>query len=208
MSPEAYKSILANYLPSMAVDPIYNFMNHYSVHFHITRKRTSKLGDYRWPQPRHNYQEISVNGDLNQYEFLMVLLHEMAHLCTHQRYGDSTQPHGHEWQNEYRNLLLQYINCFPAELATLIKQYTLRIPLSRTIEKQIDTLLKQYNPNFVAEEHICLNDLQPGTLFRIKAKPQQLFKAIAKRRTRWQCEDVVTKQKYLVNGIAEVIIEN
>lgn len=89
MLPEEYKAILAKYMPAAAVEPIYDFMEQYHVHLHITRKRTSKLGDYRWPQRGHNYQEISVNGDMNPYQFLMVLLHEMAHLNTHQRHPAS-----------------------------------------------------------------------------------------------------------------------
>ena len=108
MSPEEYKAILAKYMPAVAVDSVYDFMSRHNVHLHITRKRTSKLGDYRWPQSRHNYHEISVNGDMNPYHFLMVLLHEMAHLNTYQRYGSDIQPHGHEWQEHYRRLLMTY----------------------------------------------------------------------------------------------------
>ena len=117
MSPEEYKSILAKYLPIEVVDSIYDYLNRFSVHLHITRKRSSKLGDYRWPQRGHNYQEISVNGDMNRYQFLMVLLHEMAHLNTHQRHGNEVQPHGHEWQEEYRMLLRQYLGYFPHDIA-------------------------------------------------------------------------------------------
>lgn len=206
MSPETYKSILANYLPSPAIDPIYDFMNHYSVHFHITRQRTSKLGDYRWPQPKHNYQEISVNGNLNKYEFLMVLLHEMAHLNTHQRYATEVQPHGHEWQEQYALLLKDYLNCFPDDIAELIVAYTHRIPLSRTIEKRIDAQLKHYNEGYVETECLTVNNLAPGICFRIKAKPQKVFRTIEKRRTRWLCEEAHSGQKFLVSGEAEIEI--
>ena len=208
MSPEEYKSILANYLPTEVVDSIYDYLNRYSVHLHITRKRSSKLGDYRWPQRGHNYQEISVNGDLNRYQFLMVLLHEMAHLNTHQRHGNEVQPHGHEWQEEYRLLLRQYLGYFPNDIASLIARYTSRIPLSRTIEKQIDAQLHHYDADYDPTTELTLDQLPPGTAFRIAAKPQKPFRSLEKRRTRWVCLGLDDQRKYLVNGSARVIVEN
>ncbi len=207
MSPEEYKAILAKYMPAAAVEPIYDFMEQYHVHLHITRKRTSKLGDYRWPQRGHNYQEISVNGDMNPYQFLMVLLHEMAHLNTHQRHGNDIQPHGHEWQEQYRQLLQQYLPCFPDDIATLIAQYTAHIPLSRTIEKQIDAQLRHYDPDYTPTDDLTLNQLAPGTAFRIVDKPQKLFRALEKRRTRWICLGLDDNRQYLVSGTARVTVE-
>ena len=208
MSPEEYKAILAKYMPADAVEPVHAFMDKYCVHLHITRKRTSKLGDYRWPQQGHNYQEISVNGDMNPYQFLLVLLHEMAHLNTHQRHGNDIQPHGHEWQEQYRQLLLQYQPCFPDDIATLIARYTARIPLSRTVGKQIDAQLRHYDANFDPSTELTLDQLPPGTVFRIAAKPQKLFRSLEKRRTRWICLGLDDQRKYLVHGSARVVIED
>lgn len=203
---DRYKQTLANYLPSAAVDRVFDFMNHFSVQLHITRERRSKLGDYRWPQPRHNFHEISVNGNLNPYYFLWVLLHEMAHLNCHQRYGSQAQPHGHEWQEEYRLLLGEYLDCFTEDLSPMIRRFCQHIPLSHTQETKIEQQLKCHDPNYSPEESLTLNDLTPGTAFRIKAKPQHHFRAIEKRRTRWLCKDIDTGQQFLVSGIAEVVI--
>lgn len=207
LSIDQYKQTLSNYLPSEAVDRIFNFMDHYCVRLHITRERRSKLGDYRWPQSRHNYHEISVNGNLNKYFFLWVLLHEMAHLNCHQRYGLEVAPHGHEWQEEYRLLIIDYSDCFTEDLLPLLKQYCHRIPLNHTIETQIEQQLKCHDANYVPSASITLNELPQGTLFRIKSRPERLFRSIEKRRTRWLCEDTDTRQKFLVNGNAEVVID-
>ena len=206
MSPEEYKAILAKYMPATAVEPVHDFMDKFCVHLHITRKRTSKLGDYRWPQRGHNYQEISVNGDMNPYQFLMVLLHEMAHLNTHQRHGNDVQPHGHEWQEQYRQLLLQYLSCFPDDIAVLITRYTARIPLSRAIGKQIDTQLRHYDPDYTPTGDLTLDQLAPGTAFRIADYPQKSFRALEKRRTRWICLGLDDNKKYLVSGSAHVVV--
>ena len=136
-----FKRSLGKYVPASAVEPLFDFLAQHKVHLHITRERFSKLGDYRWPQHQHRYHEISVNGNLNCYHFLQVMLHEMGHLNTFLQYGTAVQPHGHEWQAAYARLLMQYRNCFPAELHPLLTAYTQRIPLSRTLEKEFDAQL-------------------------------------------------------------------
>ena len=145
---------------------------------------------------------------MNRYQFLMVLLHEMAHLNTHQRHGNEVQPHGHEWQEEYRMLLRQYLGYFPNDIASLIAQYTSRIPLSRTIGKQIDAQLHHYDADYDPSTEMTLDQLPPGTAFRIAAKPQKPFRSLEKRRTRWVCLGLDDQRKYLVNGSARVIVEN
>lgn len=208
MSPDEYKSILAKYLPTEAVDPVYDFFDRHKIFLHITRQRTSKLGDYRWPQHGRNYHAISVNGDLNHYHFLLVLLHEMAHFNTHQAYGTNVQPHGHEWQEAYRQLLLQYLTIFPDDLAALIKQYTARIPLSRTVEKQLDAQIRHYNPDYSPSSDLTLDQLPVGTPFRIVAKPWKPFRSLERRRTRWMCLGLDDNKKYLVSGTAVVEVIN
>ena len=208
MSPDEYKSILAKYLPADAVDPVYDFFDSHSIFLHITRKRTSKLGDYRWPHHGRNYHAISVNGDLNPYHFLLVLLHEMAHFNTHQAYGTDIQPHGHKWQEEYRLLLLQYLAIFPDDLAALIKQYTARIPLSHTVEKQLDAQVRHYNPDYSPSADLTLDQLPAGTDFRIVAKPWKPFRSLERRRTRWVCLGLDDSKKYLVSGTAVVEVIN
>ena len=203
---ERYKRTLGNYLPAAAVDPIFDFLNQHSVHLHITRERLSKLGDYRWPQPRHPFQEISVNGNLNPYFFLWVMLHEMAHLNTHERFGNQVQPHGHEWQEEYRRLLLQYLGCFPQELIAPLRKYCSRIPLSHPLETKIEELLRHHDPDYSPANDLTLNQLSPGTTFRLTAKPDRLFCAIEKRRTRWICQDLHDGKQYLVSGAAQVTV--
>lgn len=207
---DQYKQTLDQYIPSTAVDAVFDFMNRNCVRLHITRKRTTKLGDYRWPQPRHNFHEISVNGDMNPYKFLMVLLHEMAHLNCYLLHETSVQPHGHEWQNEYRKLLIAYLHCFPHDVAALIANYVKRIPLNRSLDNQIDALLLHYDPGYTPSQDLTLNDLQPGDTFRLIAKPKHLFTAQERRRTRWICLDLNDHRQYIVSGTAQVkkVIDN
>lgn len=195
---ERYRAILRNHLPSEAVDWVYGYLDRYKVHFHITRERQSKLGDYRWIQPQHNYHEISVNGDLSPQMFLWVFLHEAAHLETHLKHP-SARPHGHEWQSEYALLLRQAIGFFPADAQEDIILYTSRIPLSRTLGRRIEEHLR--GDSSLA---LHLDDLPAGSLFCLKRKPDMLFRSVVRRRTRWLCTDVGTGRSYTVSGSAEV----
>ena len=203
-----YKAQLGRYLPQASIDPIFEFMDAHCVQFRITRERHSKLGDYRCPQPHHPNHEISINGNLNPYYFLLVLLHEMAHLNTFLHYHNSVAPHGHEWQEHYRQLLSQYIalNTFPEDVTLLIKKYIRRIPLNHSIGTEIEETLRHYNPDYQPETSLTLNQLHPGDTFVLKARPDQQFIALEHRRTRWKCQDIDTHKLYLVAGTAEVII--
>lgn len=201
---DRYKQTLGQYIPSSSVDAVFDFMNRNCVRLHITRKRATKLGDYRWPQPRHNFHEISVNGDMNPYKFLIVLLHEMAHLNTHLLYKTHVQPHGHEWQEEYRKLLVAYIGNFPDDVAEVLRRYTARIPLSNTIERELDALLRHYDADYRPEAELTLDQLAPGTRFRLVARPQHIYLAQEKRRTRWICLNLDDSRQYLVAGNSQV----
>lgn len=197
---------MGNHLPAQAVDTVYAYLDRHKVHFHITRGRRSKLGDYRRPFPGHQYHEMSVNGDLNPYMFLLVFLHEAAHLETHLNHPEA-QPHGHEWQGEYAKLLYGQAHLFPSDVQPLVRAYASRVPLSGTIRRQLEERLSHYGEP-ASETPIRLDSLAPGTFFRLKSKPDLLLRSDMKRRTRWLCTDVGTGRQYTVAGSSEVLVED
>lgn len=199
---ERYRAILANHLPSSAVGWVYAYLDRYRVHFHITRGRRSKYGDYRCPQSNHNFHEMSVNGDLPPLFFLWVFLHEAAHLETHLRYR-SAAPHGHEWQSEYARLMVETIAFFPPETQPPIQRLASRIPLNRTLMREVEMSLKGGS----GPSAMRLDDLPAGSLFRLASKPDMLFKSVERRRTRWLCVERQSGRQYTVSGLAEVTPE-
>lgn len=204
-----YKNILARYLNADAVDNVFDFMNRHCVDLHITRDRRSKLGDYRWPQQGYPRHAISINGSLNPYMFLLVMLHEQAHLLTFLQYKNSIQPHGHEWQDNYRRLLRQYAEkgCFPKECLSKLKRYTMQLPLYGPAGKELETILHHYDKNYTSENSLTLNDLPLGSQFRIKDKPEMLFVSNEKLRTRYRCVEMHSGMPFLVSGNAQVLKE-
>jgi SprT protein len=79
------------------------------VSFKIVNPRATKLGDFR-PGMRGEKSQITVNGDLNPYAFLVTTLHEFAHLKVFLKFGLTVKPHGDEWKTIYRELLLPAID--------------------------------------------------------------------------------------------------
>jgi hypothetical protein len=71
----------------------------------ISKPRKTKFGDFKVANGAYS---ISVNSDLNPYRFAFTLIHELAHLVTHRTQKRSVQPHGKEWQNNYRKLLYSF----------------------------------------------------------------------------------------------------
>ena len=210
---EQYRRILSNHLPPQAVDWVYSYLDRHRVHFHITRQRTSKLGDYRWPQAAggHDYHEISVNGDLNRYLFLWVFLHEAAHLETHLKHPGAA-PHGHEWQGEYARLIADHAHCFPPEVHDLLARYVRRIPLSRPLLRQIEETLHHHDDGYRPEEHQTLDRLLAGRpnptdiRFRLKSRPDMELLPLERRRTRWLCLEPATGRRYTVSANAEITL--
>lgn len=200
---ERYRAILARHLPPQAVDRAYAFLDRYRVHFHITRGRRSKYGDYRCPQPGHPFHEMSVNGDLPPAFFLWVFLHEAAHLET-RLHHPAAAAHGHEWQAEYACLLGAARDCFPPAVQPLVDALVQRIPLKRSLLRQAEALLR--TPADGAAP-LRLDDLEAGSLFRLASRPDRLFRSLERRRTRWRCAEVPSGRQYLVNGAAEVLPE-
>jgi hypothetical protein len=95
---------LAAFLPDGSFEKVVEYIHHFKVHLTISKQRKSVLGDYRHSGWGGNHR-ISVNGNLNKYEFLITLLHELAHLLTYEQYKNRVEPHGKEWKNHYSTLL-------------------------------------------------------------------------------------------------------
>ena len=90
--------VLDKYLPEGCAPPVVDLLVENPVHFKIVKPRKTKLGDFRYFNGK---MMITVNGDLNQYEFLVTTLHEIAHLQTHVKFGRKVAPHGREWKMSF-----------------------------------------------------------------------------------------------------------
>ena len=61
--------------------------------------------------PKHAGKNlIKINRDLNQYSFLITLVHELAHASIWIKFGRRVKPHGDEWKSEFQRMMLPFLN--------------------------------------------------------------------------------------------------
>lgn len=170
------------------------------VRFKIVKPRTTKLGDFRAPFQGEKAQ-ITVNGNLNRYAFLITTLHEFAHLHTYIKFGSKVKPHGDEWKNEYRALIYPIIDKhrIPESLCTVLLNSLIKTKASSCSDLDLTRELKKYDPD---QEHVVfLEKLPKNSRFELQGK---IFLKGELRRKRYLCEEIITKRKYLVHALSEV----
>ncbi|MEO6167371.1 MAG: SprT-like domain-containing protein [Chitinophagales bacterium] len=190
---------LLKFLPEEATDIAAGWIIDYKIMLTITRKRSSILGDYRWPRAGKGHR-ISVNGDLNQYAFLITLVHEVAHLVTWEKHKHSVSSHGQEWKTEFRLLMDQFTGrrIFPEEVRTALKKYFINPSATHCDDPLLMKVLDKYNKQPVFH----LEDLEENGLFLWNEG--RVFRKGEKLRKRFKCYELRTKRIYLFSPVAEV----
>ena len=192
--------ILCNYVPPKACSLLENLLKKYPVSIKIVNPRSSKHGDFR--VLRKNEHQITINNDLNEYQFLLTFIHELAHLVTYTTHGKKVRPHGKEWKEHFQHMMLPFLDpiIFPVNLLPFLAQYLKNPKASTSADVKLTYELKQFDQisgkNFIFE-------LNEGTSFIFKNKTY--IKGV-KRRTRFECLEVASNRLYLFNQNAEVEI--
>ncbi len=189
------------FVPEGAAQPVIDLLNAKHLSLTIKNPRKTKIGDYRPPRKEGEPHEISVNGDLNSYAFLITLIHEYAHLTTFEKYDFSKiRPHGAEWKKEFRKSLNPFIKkaIFPESIKVALDRY-LKNPAACT-DYQLMQALREFDTD--REEHVLLDELPNNSHFIWDKK--RLFKKEGKIRKRLRCLEVKTNKYYLFNPTVEV----
>ena len=198
---ESPLAALSSFLPEGSFEQVAHYLQQYKVHLTIAKERQSILGNYRNKVVDKNHR-VSVNGNLNKYSFLITLLHELAHLLAHEKYGNRIPAHGRQWKEEYGKILSEFIpkKNFPPEIEKLLVQ-SLKNPAATTCaEPQLIRALKKFDVK--KENHFFVEELPAGCLF--KTKNGAIFKKGERIRKRFKCIEVATKKLYLFSPVYEV----
>ncbi len=201
---EGYRKVLLKLIPEGAVDQIADWILLYNFNLKITKPRASKFGDYT-PPVKHNRHLITINHDLNPYNFLITLVHEIAHLVTHDKYLTMIhrlKPHGMEWKNEFKKLIRPFMHAhiFPEDVLVVLHTYMQNPAASSCSDVSLLRVLRRYDKHQTKRVH--LEELPPGSMF--KAGTNRLFTKGKKQRIRFECTEVKTNRKYLFHPLAEV----
>jgi hypothetical protein len=195
-----FSSILSKYLPDVFVPYVTELLFHCKVRFKIVAPRNTKLGDFR-PGNSERLPQITINGNLNPYSFLITTLHEFAHFKTFEKYSNSVNPHGIEWKNEFKVLLEPVLSNpdFPENLKKVILKSLHNLKASSCSDIHLSRELAKFDLN--DDDFELLENLAHGSYFLLQKK---IFYKGDLRRKRFLCTEIQSQKKYLVNAIAKV----
>lgn len=193
------RSVLDKHVPESAVDYCHQLWQQYPFHFKLSKKRSSKLGDYRF-NPSYQSHTVTVNADLNPYQFLITYVHEVAHRVAH-KHRSRQKPHGPEWKLKFRELMLPVLRpeIFPEEVLRTLERHMRNPKASTAGDPELVRVLANYDEG--TEATFTLSDLPLGEEFLFHKRS---FRKLEKKRTRSVCLDLENNKKYLIPEMATI----
>lgn len=193
------QSKLQDFISPRALNLVLGLLKHENLTVIVKNERKTRHGDYRrLPNGKH---QITVNSNLNEYRFLITLIHEIAHFEAYKNYGKFIKPHGAEWKRTFQHLMLPFLNpdIFPLELLPMLAKHFKNPKATSDTDTKLALALKKYDePN--GKSYIF--EVPFGTLFKLYNG--RIFKMGALRVKRYECLEVKTGKLYLFNPNAEV----
>ncbi|WP_375583002.1 SprT-like domain-containing protein [Cyclobacterium xiamenense] len=205
MTQEQWRRKLAGKLPDRALAYCYALWKEDPFELLIARSRSTKFGDFRY-RPDQKVQRISINHDLNPYQFLITLIHEIAH---HRVFRDYEQwgirPHGPEWKRSFRELMAPLLDSsvFPHDILIPLRLHMVNPKASTGGDYFLFKELKKYDIIRKEAGGVLLGDLKQGSFFGLK---RRVFEKLETRRSRVLCRERATGRKYLISRHAEVVL--
>lgn len=191
--------ILKKYIPEASVNPVFELIKSNGVYLKIVNERVTRHGDYR--RLANGQHQITVNATLNQYRFLITLIHEIAHLEAFTTYGRHIKPHGSEWKHTFQTLMIPFLRpeVFPKQLLPYLARHFKNPKASSDTDTHLALALKQFDP---PNDKNYIFEIPHGSHFRIYNG--RIFKRGNRRVKRYECLEISTGKIYLFNPNAEV----
>ncbi|SFB48071.1 SprT-like domain-containing protein [Algoriphagus aquimarinus] len=201
-SSEQLKQILEQKLPTSAVNYAVELWEKEPFTFKTTATRKSKLGDFRYRRDRP-IQTITINADLNPYQFLLTYIHEVAHLHAFVKFGIDIAPHGNQWKSTFQQLMAPMLSSsfFPIDLLIPLRKHMKNPKASSAADLFLMKEMSKYDERGINQDVIFLSDLKPGNRFLLSGRE---FEKGETRRTRVLCEEVKSGKKFLIAQLAKV----
>lgn len=192
-------SVLEKYIPRLAVMPLTELLEINAVHLKIVNERKTRHGDYR-PLPDGSHR-ITINANLNQYRFLVTLVHEIAHLVAFKKYGRMIKPHGNEWKLTFQHLMLPFLrpDIFPNDVLPTLARHFKNPTASSDTDAVLSVALKKYD---AATDKNFIFEIMLGAIF--VTDNGRKFQKGKKLRKRYECLEIETGKVYLFQPNAQV----
>lgn len=194
------REIFLKYLPEKSVDYCLDLWQKHHIQFTIAAPRKSIYGNY---YSRKGIHYISVNGNLPPEAFLVTYLHEVAHLEVHLLFR-RVSPHGREWQNAFRELLLPMLKqgIFNDEVAQALWLHIENPRASSCSDPVLHGVLMKNAAEDAGK--VSLHELSPGQTFIFENK---IYALKEKRRTRFACISLADGRLFLISGVVKVQLQ-
>ncbi len=127
-------------------------------------------------------------------------MHEVAHYQVFIKYGNSVKPHGVEWKNAFKTLMLPVLtnDIFPDDVLKKIARYIKNPKASSCNDHELSMALSKFDEEPAG---LFLTELPFGSTFKLR---NRLFKKDVLRRTRFVCIELTSGKKYLIAKSAQV----
>ncbi len=191
---------LSKCIPSKSYSKIYHWIQELDILIKFSKPRKTKIGDFKVVNGGYI---ISINKDLNKYSFLITLVHELAHAYVYKEYKNTVQPHGIEWKQIFKDMLLNFItpDYFPEDILEVLSVYVINPKASTFSDYKLVAALRKYDKN----KHLILSELETGSVFYTLSASEKIFIKGVKIRKRFECVEKKTNRKYLFHPFTEVI---
>lgn len=189
-------SLLEKYLPENSLPYLKKWFDDYVIHIKITRGRNSKLGDYRKMVDQSH--QITINSTLQPQLFFFVLTHELAHLIAFDNYGYRISPHGAEWKNTFRIMLLESFSVYNDDLKPIILKFS-KSPKANFMSSP--DLVRYFHIEDYEDESSYIEDLEVKDQFIYR---NQRYIIDEKRKKNYLCVQLDSDKKYIFKPLARV----
>ncbi|MDQ1086033.1 hypothetical protein [Siphonobacter sp. SORGH_AS_1065] len=193
------ESLLRQHLPSLAVSYCLQLWQEHPFHFHVSRPRRTKFGDYSYCSSKGH--RISVNGNMNAYAFLITYLHEVAHQRVCLQWGTRVAPHGRSWKKTFRELLKPVMteSIFPVDILAPLLDYSRDPKAATASHSPLYQALRRYDRH--PEGTLRLSEVPENQIFLLG---NRTFMKHQRRRTRFLCTDQQNGRQYTIPAEALV----
>ncbi|MCH7401458.1 SprT-like domain-containing protein [Belliella kenyensis] len=197
-----FQQAFEKHLPIKAVPYCLSLWKETPFSFHITKERMTKLGDFRY-RSNQKIQTITINYNLNPYQFLITYIHEVAHLRTFAKYGLNIKPHGTEWKRSFQELMSPLLTheVFPTEILIPLRRHMINPKASSSADLWLMMEVKKFDKKSTSKNKFYLNQIKSGNKFELRGR---VFEKLELRRTRVLCLEVSSGKKFLISSHAEV----
>ena len=189
---------LSSFLTHETIKKINSWEEEFNVKVIVCSPSKSRLGVFI--PKRHDYHVVRINNNLNKYEFLITLIHEIAHASIWEKYGKRVNPHGDEWKEQYKKMMIPFLNpeFFPEDILRPLSNHMINPRASTVRDLELSRILKTYDKH----KSTFISEINDGDKFYIDNGKR--FVRMEKLRKNYKCKEISTGKLYRFSPLAEV----